>query len=186
MALADLLLGGASIVSGLSAGRKAKKAASKAKKQQLRLFNQTQQIYNDLIKKYQPSGEYGQTYFDELNRAGQISKGRTAAQYLRAGIGGTSFADVNAQYERNVGRPERRKLEDILMERRTDLQREKVNALSQYQFVGPSYQDIASAYSGVGTGLQSLLSSPETSNILSKLFQRRRYTPGLDPGGELG
>ena len=152
------ILGGAQLVSGLMGGRKAKKEARKARREEERRISEISKSYLDLAQKYTPTGEYGQAMFERLGEQKQLDIGATTQQFLRAGVGGTSFADVSAQYERRTGRTQRRTLEDFLQDKYTGLMRERTEFLSRAPTVqGPSYADVASAYSGVGEGIGSII-----------------------------
>lgn len=185
-----LALGGAQAVSGLIGGRKASKSARKARREEEARTAEISKTYLDLAAKYKPGGEYGSSMFERLGKQKQLNIGATAQQYLRAGVGGTSFADTSAQYERSEGRSQRRTLEDFLQDKYTGLMTQRASFLANAPLPqGPSYGDVASAYSGVGEGIGTMFGAMEKGGGLGGLFSRffkKRQAPGLDPGGELG
>ena len=172
-----LLLGGAQLATGLMGGRKSEKAARKARREEERRTAQISNEYLKLAGKYAPTGEYGTSMFEGLAKQKQLDVGATTQQFLRSGVGGTSFADTSAQYERGVGRGARRTLEGFLQDKYTGLMRERTEFLSRAPGVtGPSYSDIASAYSGVGEGMGGIL------EYLSKMGGKEStYTPKAYP-----
>jgi hypothetical protein len=184
-----LALGGAQMASGLIGGRKAKKDARKARRAEEARVAEISKTYLDLAGKYKPGGEYGSSMFESLAKRKQLDVGSLAQQYLRAGIGGTSFADTSAQYERTEGRSQRRTLEDFLQDKYTGLMTQRASFLAGAPLPqGPSYGDIASAYSGVGEGIGTIFGAMQKGGGLgglSSLFKKKQ-SPGLDPGGELG
>jgi hypothetical protein len=152
-----LLTGAAGIGTSIIAGRKAEKEAEKARKEQEARVAQINSMYDALAKMYSPTGTYGKQMFENLRQQKNIDIGRTAGQYLRSGIGGTTFADVNASYERQVGRGARRTLEDYLQDKYAGVRGQQAAFLSGINTVGPSFSDVASTYSGVGTGLYRIM-----------------------------
>ena len=185
-----LALGGAQAVSGLLGGRGAKKASRKARRAEAARTAEISRIYLDLASKYKPGGEYGSSMFETLGKRKQLDIGATAQQYLRAGVGGTSFADTSAQYERGEGRLQRRTLEDFLQDKYTGIMTQRASFLAGAPLPqGPSYGDVASAYSGVGEGIGTIFGAMQKGEGLGGLFKnlfKKKQTLGLDPGGELG
>lgn len=153
----ELLLGGASLVSGLAAGRKAEKEARKARREQEKRIAEILKIYREEQAKYQPTGEYGAAMFETQRKGQELDIGAATQQALRAGVGGVNIEPIRAAYTRQTGRLQRRSLEDFLTEKRTGLRMGEAGVLGGIQTVGPSYGDIASAYSGVGTGIEALV-----------------------------
>jgi hypothetical protein len=179
----DLIGGAIGIGSSLSAGRKAEKEAEKAQKENIARINKITGIYKRVGEMFKPTGTYGKIMFENLRKQKALDVGATAQQYLRSGIGGTSYADVNAQYERNTGRASRMSLEDYLAEKYAGVQAAKANFLSGIQSTGPSYSDIATAYSGVGTGISSILGAlkPEPKPDISKQKPKTVWAGGNVP-----
>jgi len=178
----ELLLGGASVASSFLAGRKAKKEAKKAERENRRRIKQITDIFSTEMKKYSPTGEYGKALFEESKAAKASTVGASTQQLLRSGVGGVNVADVGAAYERQTGQTNRLKIQDFLTSKRTNLNLGLADALSQVNTIGPSSKDITEAYAGMAPGIETLLRGYKDWKSKKKGSDSSSV---LDPGGEM-
>jgi len=113
-------------------------------------------IYDEIIKRYQPGGAFEKSYLQQLGVRKATEVGRESQQLISSGLyGTTTMAGLPGKWEKEVGGPERLRLEDIQMQRLSEAQRGKAT------FLTPDYGLTAQLASQIGAG--GGYYSPDTS-----------------------
>lgn len=186
----SLALGGGQLAAGVYGAISGRKAAKKARSKQKKLIARTLAAYDNLSKRFTPSGQYGQSLRKGLETQKSRDVGAGIQHALRSGIGGTTYADVSNRYEATTGRESRLRLEDFLTNKQADIEREKAQFLGGIDVRGPSSGDISSSISsGIG-GLSTMLGAfgaktPETQTpgLASKTPLANNQT--IDPNAKI-
>lgn len=195
-------LGGGQLGLGIYGALQSRKASKKARKRQKELIASTLGTYDKLIRRYAPSGRYGQLARKELRQSQEQEIGRGVQQRLRSGIGGTTYGDYFRQYQTQTGRQQRRKLESLLADKQSAIEQQKASFLGGINVRGPSAEQVGGGFAQAAQGLGTLLgafggASPkggsETQTSLPPVpihipgqtnvgpVRRRRFIKGLKP-----
>jgi len=154
-----VLLAGGQIGLGAYGALSSKKAAKKARKEQKKYLAAALAEYDKLAAMYKPTSGYGESLREDLRKQGELDVGKTMQQRLQSGIGGTSYGDVYANYQQNVARPQRMRLEDFLADKYAGVAQQKAQLLGGINVSGPSGSDISSYASQMGQGIGNLASA---------------------------
>jgi len=115
-------------------------AAEEARQANLERYKQIRDLYKDIIARYRPGGQFLTGARAELEAAKGRDVASALAQSVRSGLYGTTIPATAAQtWEREIGAPQRMKLEDIAMERLSETQRGLAGAIERREDVYPSY-----------------------------------------------
>lgn len=181
------LLGAGQLGMGISGAMSAKKAAGKARKEQKRYLAAALAQYDKLASIYRPGSDYGKSLQEDLRKQGELDVGRTMQQRLQSGIGGTSYGDVYANYQQNVARPNRLKLEDFLTEKYADVLQQKAGLLGGVNVTGPSASNISSYGEQIGSGIGNLAAAfspkqtPFQSSLQTSTARPATAAPSISP-----
>jgi len=106
-------------------------------------------IYDEIIRRYQPGGSFETKSLAELDRLKKRSVNEQFGQSEQQAISGGMFgvqrptrAGMGVEWEEKVGAPARLSLEDVLMQRLSGAQQSKASFIEGIQDVGPSLSDI--------------------------------------------
>jgi hypothetical protein len=139
----------ASLLEQLQAQKQAAKAAN------LKRYEQAMAIYDEIISRYRPGGEFGRAALGQLEKRKIRDVGKETQQLISSGLyGTTTMAATGRRWEESVGGPERLKLEDIQMQRLSEAQIGKAGFIERREDIGPDYGMIAQLASQVGAAPQ--------------------------------
>jgi len=116
----------------------------RARQENLKRYAEAQKLYDEVIKRYQPGGEFGKGALSQYER-GKVRALASAAQNLvSSGLYGTSVtAGLGKKYEEEVGTPFRLQLEDIRMSRLSEAEKAKAGLIERREDIGPDPNLIA-------------------------------------------
>jgi len=101
-------------------------------------YAQAMQIYDEIIRRYQPGGTFGQAALGQLEKQKVRDVGRETQQMISSGLyGTTTTAGLPGKWEAEVGAPTRLRLEDIMMERLSQAQIGKAGFIERREDVYP-------------------------------------------------
>lgn len=147
----------ASIGTSLWSGHKADKARKKAQRENERRYAQAMKIYDKVAKLYRPGGSYADALRMKVKEAGQIAQGKDTMRAIQTGLAGTTYGgQVATRYAKTTGNEAMLSLEDYLTDKYAQALKAKAGLIIGRDDVGPSYGDVVSAYSGVGSGISTL------------------------------
>jgi len=122
-----------------------------AKAANLQRYQQAMEIYDEIISRYRPGGEFGRAALGQLEQRKIRDVGKETQQLISSGLyGTTTMAATGRRWEEAVGGPERLKLEDIQMQRLSQAQIGKAGFIERREDVGPDYGMIAQLASQAG------------------------------------
>lgn len=122
-----------------------------AKAANLKRYEQAMSIYDEIISRYRPGGEFGEAALGQLEKRKVRDVGKETQQLISSGLyGTTTMAATGRRWEEGVGGPERLKLEDIQMQRLSQAQVGKAGFIERREDIGPDYGMIAQLSSQVG------------------------------------
>lgn len=134
-----------------------------------RRYTQAMSIYDEIIKRYQPGGTFGQAALGQLEKQKVRDVGTETQQMISSGLyGTTTTAGLPSKWEAEVGAPSRLRLEDIMMERLSQAQIGKAGFIERREDV---YPDVG-GYAGYA---QQTAAKPSTwgqydPNYMTSLF----------------
>lgn len=101
-------------------------------------YAQAMSIYDEIIKRYQPGGTFGQAALGQLEKQKVRDVGKETQQMISSGLyGTTTTAGLPGKWEAEVGAPARLRLEDIMMERLSQAQIGKAGFIERREDVYP-------------------------------------------------
>lgn len=110
-------------------------AARKANEER---YAQAMQIYDEIISRYRPGGEFQKAQLGELEKRKTRETGQEMQQMISGGLyGTTTAAGIPRRWEAEVGAPSRLKLEDIMMQRLSQAQVGKAGFMERREDVYP-------------------------------------------------
>lgn len=158
----------ASLLDQFQAQEQAAKAAN------LKRYSEAMSIYDEIISRYRPGGEFGEAALGQLEKRKVRDVGKETQQLISSGLyGTTTMAGTGRRWEESVGGPERLKLEDIQMQRLSEAQIGKAGFIERREDIGPDYGQIAGLASQIG---QAPRAAPTSSygqydpNYMQSLF----------------
>jgi hypothetical protein len=84
----------------------------------LQRYDQAMAIYDEIISRYRPGGEFGKAALGQLEKRKVRDVGKETQQLISSGLyGTTTMGATGRRWEESVGAPERLRLEDIQMQR---------------------------------------------------------------------
>lgn len=102
-------------------------------------YQQALEIYDEIIRRYQPGGTFEARALEQLGARKTAEVGSAAQQMISSGLYGTEAgAGLGMAWERAVGTPARLSLEDIMMQRLSQAQMGKVGFMERREDVYPS------------------------------------------------
>lgn len=102
-------------------------------------YAQAMSIYDEIIKRYQPGGTFGQAALGQLEKQKVRDVGAETQQMISSGLyGTTTTAGLPGKWEAEVGAPARLRLEDIMMERLSQAQIGKAGFIERREDVYPA------------------------------------------------
>lgn len=124
-----------------------------AKAANLKRYEQAMSIYDEIISRYRPGGEFGKAALGQLEKRKVTDVGKETQQLISSGLyGTTTMGATGRRWEEAVGGPERLKLEDIQMQRLSQAQVGKAGFIERREDIGPDYGMIAQMAGQVGAG----------------------------------
>ena len=110
----------------------------RARQENLKRYGEGLKLYDEIIKRYQPGGEFGKGALSQYER-GRVRSLATAAQNLiSSGLyGTTTTAGLGKKYEEEVGTPFRLQLEDLRMGRLSEAETGKAGFIERREDIGP-------------------------------------------------
>lgn len=109
-----------------------------AKAANVQRYEQAMQIYDEIISRYRPGGEFGAAALGQLEQRKVRDVGKETQQLISSGLyGTTTMGATGRRWEETVGGPERLKLEDIQMQRLSEAQVGKAGFIERREDVGP-------------------------------------------------
>lgn len=109
-----------------------------ARQANLKRYAEAQKLYDEIIKRYQPGGEFGKGAISQYERGKVRSLASAAQNLVSSGLYGTSVtAGLGKKYEEEVGTPFRLQLEDIRMGRLSEAERGKAGLIERREDIGP-------------------------------------------------
>jgi len=122
-----------------------------AKAANLQRYQAAMEIYDEIISRYRPGGEFGRAALGQLEKRKVTDVGKETQQLISSGLyGTTTMAATGRRWEEAVGGPERLKLEDIQMQRLSEAQVGKAGFIERREDIGPDYGMIAQLASQAG------------------------------------
>lgn len=122
-----------------------------AKAANLQRYQAAMEIYDEIISRYRPGGEFGKAALGQLEARKVRDVGKETQQLISSGLyGTTTMAATGRRWEEAVGGPERLKLEDIQMQRLSEAQVGKAGFIERREDIGPDYGMIAQLASRAG------------------------------------
>ena len=135
------------------------KEYEEALKENEKRYAQAMAIYDEIINRYQPGGQFGKAALGQLEAQKERDVGKETQGLISSGLYGTTgMAGLGTKWEAEVGAPARLKLEDIMMERLSQAQVGKAGFIErredEYPDVGAAagYAAQAAAAGGGGGG----------------------------------
>jgi len=110
----------------------------------LKRYDQMMTIYDEIIKRYAPGGTFGTSFEQLLASQKERDVGQSKQDLISSGLfGSESLAGTGNQWEASVGAPARLKMEDLRMERLSNAQIGKADAIERRTDTGPDYDAFA-------------------------------------------
>jgi len=110
----------------------------------LRRYSEAMAIYDEIIQRYRPGGEFGRAALGQLEARKIRDVGKETQQLISSGLyGTTTMGATGRRWEEAVGAPERLRLEDIQMQRLSQAQIGKAGFIERREDVGPDYGMVA-------------------------------------------
>lgn len=120
------------------------KQSEEARTSNLLRYEQAMAIYDEIVSRYRPGGEFEKASLAELERQKVREVGKEQQAAVSGGLTGTTtFGGIGRRWEEEVGAPSRLKLEDILMQRLSQAQIGKAGLIESREDVYPDYGMIA-------------------------------------------
>lgn len=118
----------------------------------IRRYKQAMAIYDEIIKRYQPSGPFQASALQQLGVQKVADVGAGAQRMISGGLFGTeAAAGLETGWEQAVGAPARLKLEDIMMQRLSEAQVGKAGFIERREDEYPDYGLLAQLAAQGGT-----------------------------------
>lgn len=127
--------------------------AEKARLSNLERQKTVESIFDEIIARYGPGGQFGKGYESELATQKVQDVGKTAQRDISRGMYG--IRPYEQEWEKTVGSGARLKLEDIRMERLSGAQTGKASFLERIEQPYPDYGPLLAASQAGGANLQS-------------------------------
>lgn len=109
-----------------------------AKAANIQRYEQAMAIYDEIISRYRPGGEFGAAALGQLEARKVTDVGRETQQLISSGLyGTTTMGATGRRWEEAVGAPERLRLEDIQMQRLSEAQVGKAGFIERREDIGP-------------------------------------------------
>lgn len=122
-----------------------------AKTANLQRYEQAMAIYDEIIARYRPGGEFGKAALGQLEQRKVLDVGKETQQLISSGLyGTTTMGATGRRWEEAVGGPERLKLEDIQMQRLSQAQVGKAGFMERREDIGPDPSLVAQLSQQVG------------------------------------
>jgi len=117
-----------------------KKKEEQARLSNLQRYEQIQKIWDEIIRRYEPGGTFEARALEQLAAQKEREVGAATQRLISSGLFGTqAAAGVGMQWERTVGAPARLRLEDIMMQRLSQAQIGKAQAIERREDIYPDY-----------------------------------------------
>lgn len=97
-------------------------------------------IFDEIIKRYRPGGEFGKSYLQQLGAQKTRDVGAVSQSDISRGLFG--IRPYGQEWESTVGAPSRLKLEDLMMERLSTAQLGKAEFLQKIEQPYPDYNSL--------------------------------------------
>jgi len=124
-----------------------------AQVENLKRYEQAMAIYDEIVTRYQPGGEFEKKSLTDLERRKTRDVGAEEGKLISSGLSGTTVAGgVGRRWEEEVGTPERLKLEDVLMQRLSAAQQGKAEFIERREDTYPDYGLVAQLASQSASG----------------------------------
>ena len=120
--------------------------------------DQVSQIYQDIIKRYEPGGAFGAGYEAQLQRQKIGDVGKTAQRDIGRGLYG--IRPYEQEWEATTGASARLKLEDLRMERLSGAQTGMAGFLERIEEPYPDYSALMAASQAQGQGYSPQRAAP--------------------------
>lgn len=123
----------------------------KAREANERRYAEALELYDRIIKQYEPGGAFGAGVEAQLGREKVRTVASQTQQLVSSGLFGTSVtAGLGQKFEEEVGAPTRLKAQDIAFERLAQAGVGKAGLIERREDVGPDYATIAQLTSQIG------------------------------------
>jgi len=110
----------------------------RARQENLKRYAEAQKLYDEMIKRYQPGGEFGKGAISQYERGKERALAQGVQSLVSSGLYGTTVtAGLPKKYEEEVGTPFRTQLEDIRMGRLTEAEKAKAGLIERREDIGP-------------------------------------------------
>jgi hypothetical protein len=150
----------------------------------LKRYDQAMAIYDEIIKRYQPGGSFGQAALQQLETQKTRDVGAETHQMMSSGLAGTTgMGAIGRRWEESVGQPARLRLEDLQMQRLSEAQLGKASFIERREDVGPDLGMMASLMGQAGYQSQPAATGGRTFGASSFQGSGLLYQPG---SGALG
>lgn len=130
-------------------------AVDKANAANLVRYDQAMSIYDEIIKRYQPGGSFGESVLGEIESDKTRSVGKTMHGRISQGLTGVqggTLEELGQSFENVEGRKRRIGLADLQMERLSQAQLGKAGFIERREDSGPDLSMLASLAAQAGQG----------------------------------
>lgn len=146
-------MGGSKTGGGGLAASSYQAAAEEARKANIERYQQGLGIYDEIIGRYQPGGQYGQGAMALYEQGKQKAMAQAQQSLVSSGLTGTTVAaGLPMKYEQEVGTPFRLQLEERRMGALSEAQLGKAGFIERREDIYPSAELFAGLQSQAATG----------------------------------